>query len=133
MLCQFLLDAVHHLQRHPMAFPQFWLAVRAVQHKHGLTICRDDVDMGGAVIVHIDSHTQAIEAKNGWHWWEYNLNAWVFQGVTVGVKYIPLFLVTFTPFFAERNARNCYVGTASVMVIVPIIMSISARIFRMRS
>ncbi len=80
MLCQFLLDAVHHLQRHPMAFPQFWWAVRAVQHEHGLTICRDDVDMGGSVIVHIDSHAQAIEAKDSWHWCGYNLNAWVFQG-----------------------------------------------------
>lgn len=68
MLCQFLLDAVHHRQRHPMAFPQFRRAVRAVQHEHGLTICRDDVDMGGAVIVHIDSHAQAIEAKDSWHW-----------------------------------------------------------------
>lgn len=67
MLCQFLLDAVHHLQRHPMAFPQCWRAVRAVQHEHGLTICRDDVDMGGSVIVQIDSHAQAIEAKDSWH------------------------------------------------------------------
>lgn len=81
MLCQYLLDAVHHLQRHPMAFPQFWRAVRAVQHEHGLTICRDDVDIGGAVIGHIDSHAQAIESKGSWHWYGYNLNAWVFQWV----------------------------------------------------
>jgi hypothetical protein len=25
------------------------------------------VDMGGSVIVQIDSHAQAIEAKNSWH------------------------------------------------------------------
>jgi len=85
MLCQFLLDAVHHLQRHPMAFPQFWRAVRAVQHEYSLTICCDDMDMGGAVIVHIDSHAQAIEAKNSWHLWICNLIAWVFQGGGEGV------------------------------------------------
>jgi len=79
MICQFLLNTVHHLQRHPMTFPQLWRAVRAVQHEHGFTVCRDNVDMGGAVVVHIDSHTQAIEAKDSWHWWGYNLNAWVFQ------------------------------------------------------
>lgn len=67
MLGQFLLDAVHHLQRDPVAFPQLWRAIRAVQHKHGLTICCDDVDMGGAVIVHVDSHPQAIEAKDSRH------------------------------------------------------------------
>jgi hypothetical protein len=50
-----------------MAFPQFWRAARAVQHEHGFTVCGDDVDMGGAVIVHIDSHAQAIEAKDSWH------------------------------------------------------------------
>ena len=100
MLCQFILDAVHHLQRHPMAFPQFWRAVRAVQHKHGLTICRDDVDMGGAVIVHIDSHAQAIEAKDSWHWWIFNLIAWVFQAVALSVKLAFLILATFTSFQA---------------------------------
>jgi len=80
-----------------MAFPKFWRAVWAVQNKHGFTICRDDVNMGGAMIVHIDSHTQAIEAKDGWHWWEHNLSAWVFQGVAVGAKYTSLFLATFPP------------------------------------
>jgi len=107
---QFLLDAVHHLQRHPMAFPEFWRAVRAVQHKHGLTIRRDDVDMGRAVIVHIDPHAQAIEAKDSRHWWVYNLIAWVFQVVAVGVKYTFLFLANFVqdrllPAQAEKALR----------------------------
>ena len=83
---QFLLDAVHHLQRHPITFPQFWRAVRTVQHEHGFAIRRDDVDMGRAVIIHIDFHAQAIEAKDCRHWFIYNLIAWVFQGVAVGVK-----------------------------------------------
>ena len=48
-------------------FPQLWRAVRAVQHEHGLTIRCDDVDMGRAVIVHVDSHPQAIEAKDSRH------------------------------------------------------------------
>jgi hypothetical protein len=65
---QFLLNAVHYLQRHPMTFPQFWRAVRAVQHEHGFAIRRNDVNMGGAVIIHIDSHAQAIEAKDSRHW-----------------------------------------------------------------
>ena len=79
MLGQFLLDAVHRLQRDPMTFPQFRRAVRAVQHKHGFTIRCDDVDMGGAVIVHVDSHPQAIEAKDSRHRSVCNLIAWVFQ------------------------------------------------------
>lgn len=91
MLCQLLLDAVHHLQRHPMAFPQLWRTVWAVQHEYGLTICCDDVDMGGSVIVHIDSHAQAIEAKDSWHWWVYNLIAWVFQEAAKGCEvYVPI-------------------------------------------
>ena len=68
MVGQFLLDAVHHLQRDPVAFPQLWRAVRAVQHEHGFAIRCNDVDMGGAVIVHVDSHAQAIEAKDSRHW-----------------------------------------------------------------
>lgn len=110
MLCQFLLNAVHHLQRHPMAFPQFWRAVRAVQHEHGLTICRDYVDMGGSVIIHIDSHAQAVEAKDSWHWWICNLIAWVFQEAVLGVKYTGLFLATFTPFRCgmERFSRTIW-------------------------
>jgi len=96
MFGQFLLDAVHHLQRHPITFPQFWRAVRAVQHEHSFAIRRDDVDMGRAVIIDIDFHAQAIEAKDSRHWRRYNLIAWVFQGVAVGVKYTPLFLATFT-------------------------------------
>jgi hypothetical protein len=44
------------------------------------------VDMGRAVIIHIDFHAQAIEAKDSRHWCNYNLIAWVFQVVAVGVK-----------------------------------------------
>ena len=60
MFGQLLLDTVHRLQRHPVTFPQFWRAVRAVQHEHGFAIRCDDVDMGGAVIIYIDFHAQAI-------------------------------------------------------------------------
>lgn len=80
MLCQFLLDAVHHLQRHSITVPKFRRTIRTVKYEHSFTICRDDVDMGGAVIVHIDFHAQAIEAKDSWHRWICNLIAWVFQG-----------------------------------------------------
>lgn len=96
MVGQFLLDAVHNLQRHTMAFPQFWWSVRAVQYEHGFAIRRDDVDMGRAVIVHLDSYAQAIEAKDSRHWWIYNLIAWVFQVAALGVKLTFLFLTIFT-------------------------------------
>lgn len=132
MFGQFLLNSVHHLQRHPIALPQLWRAVRAIQHEHGLTIGRNDVDMGGAVIIHIDSHAQAIEAKYSWHWYGYNLIAWVFQDAVVGVKHTFLFLPTSHPAIAERNASTDYAGAASSIVMVPMILSVSARIFRMR-
>jgi hypothetical protein len=66
------------------------------------------VDMGGSVIVHIDSHAQAIEAKDSWHWWIFNLIAWVFQGGRWGVKYTFLFLATFTPYLCGKERRSAW-------------------------
>jgi hypothetical protein len=51
-----------------MASPQFWRVVRAVQNEHCLTLCGDDVDMGGSMIVHIDPYAQAVEMKDSWQW-----------------------------------------------------------------
>lgn len=79
MGAQLLLHTVDGLQRHPMPFPQFGRAIRAVQHKHRLSLRRDDVDMGRAVIVCVDHHPQAIEAKDSWHCQAFILSAWVFQ------------------------------------------------------
>lgn len=79
MTGQFLLDTVHRLQRHPVALPQIGRTVRAVQYKYSFTIRREDMNVGGAVIVHVDSHAQTIEAKDSGHWSVDNLIAWVFQ------------------------------------------------------
>lgn len=79
MTGQFLLDTVHCLQRHPVALPQIGRTVRAIQYKYSFAIRREDMNVGGAVIVYVDSHAQAIEAKDSRHWQVYNPIAWVFQ------------------------------------------------------
>lgn len=64
---QILLDAQFFAAREAIAFPQAWLTIGAVQHEHGLSLCPNDMDMGGAVIGGVDHHPQAIEAKNSRH------------------------------------------------------------------
>jgi hypothetical protein len=52
----------------------------------------------------------------------YNLIAWVFQGVAVGMKYTPLFLPPSHPPFVGWNTRNSYAGTSDLAVILPLNM-----------
>lgn len=67
MLRQLPLYVVHSSQCHAIPLAQFRWPFRTVQHEHGLPYGRDDVNVSGAVIVSVDHHPQAIEAKDGWH------------------------------------------------------------------
>lgn len=67
MCAQILHDAQFFMPRESVAFPKLRRAIRAVQNKYRFPFCPDDMDMGGAVVVRVDHHPQAIEAKNSRH------------------------------------------------------------------